>query len=116
MPEAFYAKDRLISVSLGHCLSPQESYERRLEDPNVRSVGTFQIKVRDVHGVGGRVIDDTECEGVPDGHANIDFRGLSKEARKLARYTLSDKTTDYGLQYDPSVAASQPSQLLLWEV
>jgi len=75
-----------LSVHRASKVTAEEAADQYAGDHDEPSIGFAKVTVRDVHWVGLRVIDDSDVERVPKGHAYIDFRSLNKsQAKKRAQ-------------------------------
>lgn len=79
--------------------SAGEAHEHYVEVLGLSSAGTWATSVDDVVATACRVVDDEVCEDVEvPGHSYIDFRGLSKAAKKAARLELARRAQLRGKQ------------------
>ena len=75
-----------LSVHRASRVTAKEAADQFAEYHDEPSVGYARVKVRDIHSVGLRVIDDFGTGSVPKGHAYIDFRIFNKsQAKKRAQ-------------------------------
>lgn len=64
-----------------------------------KSVGTYGVSVGEIHGQQLTAFDDSADDGMPEGHASVDFRGVSDgQAKKRAR-KLRDAAVARGRMY-----------------
>lgn len=67
-----------------------EAYAHHTGALQLSSAGTWAASVDEITQVGCRVIDDADCDDVDvPGHSYIDFAGLTKAAKKAARFELA---------------------------
>jgi hypothetical protein len=105
---AFMAKqphNYLLSTRREH-IGAQQAYEDWIVDHE--SVGTYGILVADIMDESLTAFDDSTDPNMPDGHASVDFRGVSDgQARKRAR-RLRDKAVGRGRLYPADDACIEP--------
>lgn len=66
-----------------------------------KSVGTYGITVADIHDVELSAFDDSTDPAMPQGHASIDFRGVSDGAARKRARKLRDRSVQRERIYPP---------------
>ena len=104
--DTFKPGDGRASTTMDSVLSPQQAHDR-YENP---TVGSCAVTVREVDRCGTRAVDDSDVDGVPNGHAYIDLRGLGVSARdriakRLKRVAMGNGIWRPGTSGEVSLAA-----------
>lgn len=94
--------DRKLSVSRDTEVTAKEAYDNHVESGRP-SLGTLGVQVGDVRDHAGlRSVDDSgTSDDVPEGHAYIDFRPLTKQQTNTASELLLRRALANGWSYRP---------------
>lgn len=100
--EAFVAgedEQRKLSSTRGSRVSPDCAKRHYVTVLKLASAGVAELKVWEIENESSRCVDDSADPGggLPPGHCYIDFRDLTKKARRDLREALAEIATDRGL-------------------
>ena len=99
---AFVAREdeeRKLSSTRDSKVTPACARQHYMDVLKLATVGVAELKVGEVEGESSRCVDDSADPdgGLPPGHCYIDFRGLTKSARRDLREALAEIATERGL-------------------
>ena len=99
---AFVAREdeqRKLSSTRSGKVSPECARKHYIDVLKLASAGVAELKVGEVEGESSRCVDDSADpnDRLPPGHCYIDFRGLTKSARRDLREALAEIATERGL-------------------
>lgn len=103
------SSDKGLMSTLRGRVSAIEAYRRHTEDHGLKSCGTWGIRVGDATENGLACIDDGGTENVPDDHASVDFRPLTKAEKTIARRKLHEIACKRGTLYTPTAVPGAES-------
>lgn len=75
-----------------------------------RSAGTYGVTVSDIHEVELSAFDDSADPAMPDGHASVDFRGVSDGAARKRARKLRDRSVARKRLYPPEPESEATSE------
>lgn len=103
MSTAFSPSTRDVGMmsTLRGRVDPQEAHRRYTEDLGYESLGTWGVQVGHAQDLNLECVDDGEIGALPSDHASVDFKSLSRGARKVAGRKLRDLASEP--LYAPSV-------------
>lgn len=94
--------NRMLSVSRETVVTAKKAHDSHVESGR-SSLGTLAVRVGQVRDAGLRSVDDSaSADDVPEGHAYIDFRPLTKGETNIAAEVLLRRAIANGWAYRPS--------------
>lgn len=93
--------ERQLSVSRGSAISAKRAYEEHTAS-GLKSLGTLSVALGQVQDDAGlRCIDDSALPDIPEAHAYIDFRPLTRRECNIAAEILVRVALENGWGYKP---------------
>lgn len=92
-------EDYKLSMTRSSIISAQDAIEQFTKSFGLRSAGAAEILVGEVNQRGSRCVDDSSdpVHQLPVGHCYVDYRGLTKQERRILRVSLAEIASSRGV-------------------